>query len=74
VIKKPQKPDTSKTDDPLYRKLVTITSSDGMLSHDDVKCLSETLGGAFDAVLTTAGITGTWTISLEVVVRSELLI
>jgi len=54
----------------MFHRVVTITSLDGMLSHVDVKCLSEMLADAVSAALTGAGLMGKWTTSLEVEVRS----
>jgi len=61
---------SSKIGPVMFHRRAMITSQDGMLSHVDVKSLQEILADAVSAVLTTAGITGTWTTSLEVEVRS----
>jgi len=64
------RPEGSKIGAVLFHSLAMITCSDRMLSHADVKSLKEKLDDAFAAVLSTAGTTGTWTISLEVEVRA----
>jgi len=70
MIEQLQNSEDSKTGEVMFHSLATITSLDGMLSHADVKYLKEKLDDAFSAALSTAGITGTWTISLEVEVRA----
>jgi len=63
-------PESSSTEGVLFHRRVTITSRDGTLNRVDVKSLHATLDDVIAAVLTMAGITGTWITSWEVTVRS----